>query len=481
MVLKQQLNQKQVQKLVLAPALQQAIKMLPLTNLEIIEVIDHEMSENPMLEIKEESEKEEREIQGDKKEKDSESHENDDFFDSEDDKEFEAMYEQYFDNRFNSYSLEKKEAPDYENFVSKAPSLWERLAWQANMTFFDEKEKETAEYIIGNIDEDGYLVTSLEDVSRSVKAPLDKVEKVRKKIMNFDPIGIGSLSLKEALLVQLDYLEIENPDLRKIINDHLDLLEESRYVELSKALDINLSKVKELIEDIKRLNPKPGRKYFQERTQYIVPDIIVEKADDKYTIKVNNEGIPSLKISKFYRKLISKASKDNPETYEFLKAKLKKAFWFLRSLDQRNNTIYKVAEFILDKQKDFIEKGLDYIKPLTLIELAQEIGVHESTVGRVVANKHMMTPRGVFPLKYFFHKALAGNSGEEVSTLRIKERLKKLIENEDGESPLSDVEISDVLAKENFNIARRTVAKYRKQLKIPPSHIRKRKYLMEES
>jgi RNA polymerase sigma-54 factor len=481
MALKQQLNQKQVQKMVLAPALQQAIKMLPLTNLEIIEVIDHELCENPMLEIKEETEKEEEKTQRDKKEKDSESSKDEEFFDSEDDKEFEAMYEQYFDNRFNSFSLEKKEAPDYENFVSKALSLWERLDWQANMTFFDEKEKEIAHYIIGNIDEDGYLATSLEDISHSIKAPLDKVEKVRKKIMNFDPIGVGSLSLKEALLAQLDYLEIDNPDLRKIINDHLDLLEESRYVELSRALNISLSKVKKLIEEIKKLNPKPGRKYIQERTQYIVPDVIVEKEDDKYTIKVNNEGIPSLKISKFYRKLISKASKDNPETYEFLKARLKKAFWFLRSLDQRNNTIYKVAEFILDKQKDFIEKGLDYIKPLTLMELAQEIGVHESTVGRVVANKHMMTPRGVFPLKYFFHKALSGNSGEEISTLRIKERMKKLVENEDWGSPLSDVEISDILAKEDFNIARRTVAKYRKQLKIPPSHIRKRKHLMEES
>ncbi|MFW6139901.1 MAG: RNA polymerase factor sigma-54 [Acidobacteriota bacterium] len=481
MVLKQQLNQKQVQRMALAPSLQQTIKMLPLTNLEIIEVIDHELSENPMLEIKEEAEKEEPELENEKKEQNSDSREENELFETEEDKEFEALYEQYFDNRFNSFSLERKETPDYESFVSKVPSLWDRLDWQSNMTFFDEKEKEIAHTIIGNIDEDGYLVTSLEDISHSVKAPLNKVEKVRKKIMNFDPIGAASLSLKEALLVQLDYLEINNSEIRKIINDHLDLLRESRYVELSKALDIPLSKVKELIAEIKKLNPKPGRKYVEEETQYIVPDIIVEKTDDEYFIKINNEGVPGLKISKFYRKLISRASKDNPETYEFLKAKLKKAFWFLRSLDQRNNTIYKVAEFIIDKQKDFIEKGLDYIKPLTLIELAQEIGVHESTVGRVVSNKHMMTPRGVFPLKYFFHKALSGNSGEEISTLRIKQRMKKLVENEDRKKPLSDVEISDILAKEDFNIARRTAAKYRKQLKIPPSHIRKRKYLMEES
>ncbi|MBD3413152.1 MAG: RNA polymerase factor sigma-54 [Candidatus Aminicenantes bacterium] len=480
MALKQQLNQKQVQKMVLAPALQQAIKLLPLTNLEIIEVIDAELSENPMLEKKEESVNEAQESQKEK-EKDSDSDEKDELMETDEDKEFEAMYEQYFDNRFNSFSLEKKETPDYENFVSKEPSLWERLDWQANMTFFDSKEKEIAEYIIGNIDEDGYLVTSLEDISDSVDASPDKVDKVRKKIMKFDPMGVGSLSLKEALLVQLDILKINKRNLRKIINDHLDLLEESRYEKLAKVLDIPLSQVKELMEEIKRLNPKPGRKYTQERTDYIVPDIIVEKQDDHYTIKVNSEGIPSLKINKFYRKLISRASKENPEAYEFLKTKLKKAFWFLRSLDQRNNTIHKVADFIVDKQKDFIEQGLDCIKPLTLIELADEIGVHESTVGRVVANKHMMTPRGVFPLKYFFHKALSGDSGEEVSTLRIKEKMKQLVDHEDKKNPLSDVEISDVLAKEDFNIARRTVAKYRKQLNIPPSHIRKRKYLMEET
>jgi len=467
MILKQQLSQKQVQKIVLSPALQQAIRLLPLTNLEIIEVIDTELSENPLLEIKEETEK--NEDQGIQKENQGEE------------KEFEELYEQYFDNRFSSFSMERREIPDYENFVSKALSLWERLDWQANMTFFDPKEKEIAQYIIGNIDEDGYLTTSPGDISNSMKVSVDKVEQVRKKIMKFDPVGVGSLSLKEALLVQLDYLETENANLRNIIENHLDLLEGSRYEELSKSLNISLSEIKEIIGEIKKLNPKPGRKYTQERTQYIVPDIIVEKTDDHYTIKVNNEGIPRIRISKYYRKLIARASKDNPEAYEFLKAKMKKAFWFLRSLDQRNNTIYKVADFIVNKQKDFIEKGLDYIKPLTLIELAQEIGVHESTVGRVVANKHMMTPRGIFPLKYFFHKALSGDYGEEISTLRIKKRMKKLIENEDRKNPLSDDEISSVLAKENFNIARRTVAKYRKQLAILPSHIRKRKYLMEES
>jgi RNA polymerase sigma-54 factor len=229
------------------------------------------------------------------------------------------------------------------------------------------------------------------------------------------------------------------------------------------------------------LDPAPGSKYSQERTSYVVPDIIIKKEDGEYKIILNDEGLPRLKINSFYKNLISQKSKDNKEARQFLNDKMKKAFWFLRSLDQRNKTIFKVAKYILERQEDFIDKGIDYIKPLTLIELAQELGVHESTVGRVVTNKYMMTPRGVFPLKYFFHKALSGDFGEEISSLRVKERLKKLVESEDQEHPLSDIEIEEILGRENFHIARRTVAKYRKQLKIDPSHIRKRKYWMEES
>jgi RNA polymerase sigma-54 factor len=196
---------------------------------------------------------------------------------------------------------------------------------------------------------------------------------------------------------------------------------------------------------------------------------------------LNNEGLPRLRINAYYKRLLAKASIDNPEAYRFMKDKMKKAFWFLRSLDQRDQTIYKVAKYIVDKQKDFIEKGIEFIKPLTLIELAQEIGVHESTVGRVVANKYMMTPRGVFSLKYFFHKSLTGDYGEEISSLRIKERIRKVVDNEDKGHPLSDIEIGNILERENLKVARRTVTKYRKQLEIPPSHIRKRRFKMEEA
>jgi len=495
MHLKLRLDQRQVQKLILAPALQQAIKLLPLTNLDLIEIIDTELSQNPMLELEEETlekkpeegtetgekektetEKEQRETPGDL--------EPEEIVESQtqiEDSEIESYFQEYFDDGFRSFFLEKKEGLSLENVVSKRSSLWDHLNWQANLTFFDEKEREIAQYIIGNINEDGYLMTSIEEIASTNKASVEKVNEVREKIKGFDPISVGSLELKEVLLTQLDYFQVKDEVTQTIVNHHLSLLEKSDYSQLAKVLGIPLSDVKYHIEIIKDLDPTPGRKYSQERTFYVVPDIIVTKEDNELKIVLNNEGLPRLRINSYYKKLLAQASKDNPDAYEFMKDKMKKAFWFLRSLDQRDQTIYKVAKYIVEKQKNFIEKGIEFIKPLTLVELAQEIGVHESTVGRVVANKYIMTPRGVFSLKYFFHKSLHGDYGEEISSLRIKERIKKLVNSEDKGDPLSDIEIGEILAKENLKIARRTVAKYRKQLRIPPSHIRKRKFKMEEA
>jgi RNA polymerase sigma-54 factor len=491
MVLKQQLHQKQVQKLILAPALQQAIKLLPLTNLELIEIIDAELSQNPMLEVEEEtaekkpeSEEEGADKEGGEKGKEVKKETEEDVLEDsqagDEDQEIEAYFQQYFDEGFRSLSYEKRESIALENIVSKGQSLWDHLNWQANLTFFDEKDKSISQYIIGNINEDGYLTTSFEEIARAMETTEEKVREVQDVIKKFDPVGVGSLSVREALLTQMEYFEIQDEITYKIISEHIHLLEKSDFSQIAKVMGISLEEVKPHIDVIKALNPTPGRKYSQEKTSYVVPDIIVTKEGDDLRINLNDEGLPRLRVNNFYKKLLTQASKENPEAYRYLKDKMKKAFWFLRSLDQRDRTIFKVARYIVDKQKDFLEKGMEYIKPLTLIELAQEIGVHESTVGRVVANKYIMTPRGVFSLKYFFHKSLSGDFGEEISSLRVKERIKKLVENEDRKNPLSDIEIEDILARENFRIARRTVAKYRKQLKIPPSHLRKRKYWVEE-
>jgi RNA polymerase sigma-54 factor len=490
-VLKQRLDQRQVQKLILAPALQQAIKLLPLTNLELIEVIDSELSQNPLLEEETPEKKvaEEEKKTGDREDS-AEGAETDTPDDSglpertdspvgSEDLEFESHFQEYFDDGFRPYFSEKREVPSLENVLSKSPSLWDHLNWQANLTFFGEADQELAQLVIGNINEDGYLTVTEEELARMAGVSLEKVREAREKIKAFDPVGVGSLDLKEALLAQMDNLKIDDEVTRQIVQHHLPLLEKSDYAQLAKVLGVPLQDIKTHIEVIKRLDPAPGRKYSQERTFYVVPDIVVTKEDNDLIVRLNDEGLPRLRINSYYRKLLARAAKENIEAYHFLKDKLKKALWFLRSLDQRDQTVYRVAKYIVDRQCDFFEKGIDYIKPLTLMEIAREIGVHESTVGRVVANKFMTTPWGVFPLKYFFHKSLTGDLGEEISSLKIKEKIKKLVENEDRSAPLSDIEIGDILAKNKLKIARRTVAKYRKQLKIPPSHIRKRKFIME--
>jgi RNA polymerase sigma-54 factor len=490
MVLKQRLDQRQVQKLILAPALQQAIKLLPLTNLELIEVIDAEMSQNPMLEEEtQETPAQEKEERADRSEgagsaetasaDEPESAEGQAETDVAADLEFESQFQEYFDDGFRPDFSERKEVPALENVLSKTPSLWDHLNWQANLTFFDPAERETANVVIGNINEDGYLTASEEELAKMAGVTLEEVQEVRKKIRMFDPVGAGSVDLKEALLAQMDYLRIDDEITRQIVQHHLSLLEKCDYAQLAKAVGIGLQDVRNHIEVIRQLEPAPGRKYSQEKTTYALPDIVVTKEDDELVVSLNDEGIPRLRINAYYRRLLAKAAKENIEAYQFLKDKLKKALWFLRSLDQRDQTVFKVARYIVDRQREFFEKGIDYIKPLTLMEIAREIGVHESTVGRVVANKFMTTPWGVFPLKYFFHKSLVGDFGEEISSLKIKEKIKRLVEAEDRSRPLSDIEIGDILAKNNLKIARRTVAKYRKQLKIAPSHIRKRKFAVE--
>ena len=493
MPLKQRLDQRQVQKLILAPALQQAIKLLPLTNLELIEVIDEELAQNPMMEIEDEARegaaKDSETVAAEEagvKNKDSlleglslESTEPKITGDTPEDN-FLAGFQDYLDEGFRPHFTESREAVSLENTISRAPSLWDNLNWQATLTFFTDEDRETAQFIIGNIDEDGYLTSTVEEIARLSQTTPEKVEAVRARIKTFEPVGCGSLDLREALLTQMDHHQVQDEMARKIVTQYLPLLERSDYAQLARVLGVPIGEIRQRIDLIKSLNPAPGRKYTEEKTSYVVPDIIVGKEGDEWTIVLNDEGMPRLRISAYYRQLLGKAAQGEPEAYRFLKDRLKKALWFMRCLDQRNQTIYKVARFIVDRQKEFFDKGIDFIRPLTLMEIAQDIGVHESTVGRVVANKFMMTPRGVFSLKYFFHKSLQGNYGEDVSSLKVKDKIRKLVESENRDNPLSDIEIGEILAREDLRIARRTVAKYRNQLQIEPSHIRKRKSIMEE-
>lgn len=480
--MKQRLDQKQVQKLVLAPALQQAIRLLQMTNLELQEVINQELEENPMLELEEDDSREANSSTsaGEEIRPEEEIIPAETAPDEFDEIIFAAGFQDYFDEDIPYSGQGDRERVPFENIVSRRPSLWDHLNWQASLTFFDPSELEIAEFIIGNLDDDGYLTIRPEEIATRLQRPLEKVEAVREKIKTFDPPGCASLSLSEALLAQMDSLNLQDEAARRIISDYLTYLQKADHQELARLLNLNLSELKLHLDLIKNLDPAPGHKYSEGRDVYVVPDIFVVKEDGEWKIYLNEEGLPRLRLNQYYSQLIQAGFRQDQETARFLKEKMKRALWFIRSLDQRNRTIYRVARYIVDRQKNFLEQGLDHIKPMTLLEVARELGLHESTIGRVVANKYMMTPLGLFPLKFFFHKSLSGAYGEEVSSIRIKERIKKLIENEDRNNPLSDDEIVDILSREKIVIARRTVAKYRGQLDIPPSHIRKKKFMMEE-
>ncbi|MFQ6082707.1 MAG: RNA polymerase factor sigma-54 [Candidatus Aminicenantia bacterium] len=506
MVIKQKLEQKQIQKLILTPALQQAIQLLPLTNLELIEVINLQLAQNPLLELEEEivvDQNKSKSATQPEKEESSETLKElrEKTIDSKIEKEVEStilkeesdtskediigeadLFYDYLDSGFSPhFTLEEKEFPSLENTASRSPSLWDHLNWQANLTFFNEEEKKIAQLIIGNINQDGYLEVSVEELAQMTgQKKKEEIEKVREVIKRFDPIGVGSINLQECLLTQMEQLKIEDKIAIEIVKKHLHLLETHNYKELAKILEISLPELKSHIEVIKNLDPTPGSKYLRETSDYIVPDILVEKEENVFKIILNNERVPRLKINSYYKKLLSQATKENSEIIKYLEGKFKSALWFLRSLEQRNQTILKVAQYIVNKQKDFLEKGIDWIKPLTLAEVAEAIKVHESTVSRVVANKYMLTPQGIFSLKYFFHKGITDLSGQEISCQKIKEKINTLIEKEEPHHPFSDAEIVEILAKSGIKVARRTVAKYRKLLKIPSSHIRKRNILMEE-
>jgi RNA polymerase sigma-54 factor len=479
--MKQKFDQKQVQKLALAPALQQAIRLLQLTNLELQEVINQELEENPLLELEDEAaaevpgETQAVEVAKSEDELASDGNRPDEF----DDIIFAAGFQDYFDEEIPYSRPGDQEKIPFENLVSKRPSLWDHLNWQASLTFFEPSEVAVAEFIIGNINEDGYLTLKPEEIAARLEESIEKVEAVREKIKMFDPPGCGSLTLTEALLAQMDSLNLQDEVARKIVSDYLSYLEKSDHQELARLLNLTFSELKLHVDLIKNLDPAPGRKYSEEKDIYVVPDIYVMKEEGEWKVYLNEEALPKLRLNRYYKQLTQAGLKEDQETTKFLKDKMKRALWFLRSLDQRNRTIYRVARYIVDRQQEFLEKGIDCLRPMTLLEVARELGLHESTIGRVVANKYMMTPLGLYPLKFFFHKSLSGTYGQEVSSIRIKERVRKLIENEDRQSPLSDDEIVDILSRENIQIARRTVAKYRGQLNIPPSHIRKKKFMME--
>lgn len=483
------------QKLILTPSLQQAIKLLPMSTLELADMLQQEITENPLLEEeRERSEAESSEASSEGSEETSTSEaaseaqtveeapkpepepepKSDDSLNEID---YEAFFSDYLDDGYRPRTnYEVPDLPPIENTLAATASLSDHLDWQVRMTSMDDKSREIGEAIIGNIDEHGYLQASMEELCDMGQYSQDEVSRALTIVQGFDPVGVGARDLKECLLLQIANLELGDTPLEAMVSDHLDHLQHHRFNEIAKAMKLPLDDVIHHCEIIRRLDPQPGSKFVNEKSHYVTPDVYVVKVDGKYEIVLNEDRLPQLRISSVYRRMLENKSEENQVTREYVKDKLRSALWLIKSVDQRQKTIYKVANSIVLQQQEFLEHGVEHLRPLVLRDVAIDIGMHESTVSRVVANKYIHTPQGVCAMKYFFHSGIASIGGDHVSSVTIKRRIKKIVEAENPKKPLSDSKIVKILEDEGLVLARRTIAKYREDLRIPPSNQRKNLY-----
>lgn len=477
------------QQLVITPQLQQAIKLLQLSRLELAELVQGELLENPVLE--EAVPEEEEEVPPDvAKEIETEevvdkSHEASPEVTAKEGefKEKEFDWENYI-STYNAPGAEMKsfsrgeDLPPLENTVAKSTTLTDHLEWQLHMASVSEHEEEIAVAIISTLDDNGYLTSPLEEIAEKNGFCLEEVEDALSLIQDFDPSGVGARDLKECLLLQTRFFGEDRSLLYALIQDYLHLLERKDYNALAKKMKISMEKVISLAHIIANMEPKPGRPFGGSSPQYITPDVYVQKVASEYVVVLNEEGLPRLHVSAFYQNLLSQSKNGLGDNVAkgYIEEKLKKAVWLIKSIHQRQRTLYRVAKSIVETQRDFLEKGAGHLKPMILKDVADKIGVHESTVSRATSNKYMHTPQGLFELKFFFNGRVSQMDGVDIASETVKEKIKRLVQNENARKPLSDKNIADLLKSANINVARRTVAKYREMLGILPSSRRRQLY-----
>jgi RNA polymerase sigma-54 factor len=473
MSIQQKLHAKLVQKLILTPSLQQAIKLLPMSTLELADMLTQEVVENPMLEEvpTEELQQPEPSTQS---EPEPEVPPRTETRDTWDDNDYQYFFGDYLDDGYRPRGMhEVKELPPIENTLSTTSSLSDHLEWQLSVKSDDPVFREIGDAIIGNLNDDGYLVASVDEIAHMGGWDLEAVENALTQLQQFDPVGVAARDLRECLTLQLHHLGLQGTPTERIVIEHLRLLQNHQLPELSRRLGLPMDELKEHVEIIRHLDPKPGSRFNPTPSQYVIPDVYVVKVEGAYVAMLNEEGLPQLRISPVYRRLLDKNGGSSDETRAYVKEKFRSALWLIKSVDQRQKTIHKVATSIINFQSEFLDHGIEHLRPLVLRDVANDIGMHESTVSRVVNNKYMHTPQGVYEMKFFFHSGISSSFGESVSSVTIKQRIKKIIEGEDARKPLSDSKIVSILQKEGLILARRTIAKYREELKISTSNQRK--------
>jgi len=468
MELKHTLQLTQKPTLIMTQRLQQALKLLQVPTLELQQILKQELLQNPLLE---EVEEQEENLEAPSSEEETNTAEEPEPQDTEEQLEWAEYYQEGYDASLGRHD-NSTDLP--ERVPVTVPTLHEHLQSQLRMATHDPDLTEIGEFLIGSMDDRGFLAITVEEVSSLIGKPAEKVEEAVKLVQSFEPPGIGARDLRECLLIQLERNEMADSLPARVVGDHFDSLKDRKFAEIAKKMHVPITQVQAAGDVISRLNPSPGLLISHEEPRYVVPDLVVEKVEDKYVVFLNDRHIPRLRINPSYRDMLRGERSRKDKTREYIVGKLNSAKWLIQTIEQRRKTMVKVMKCIVDSQEEFFERGIAFLKPLTLQQVANQIGMHESTVSRVTNNKYVQTPRGVFELKFFFSSKLQTDAGEEMSAKSAKDIIAVLVEEEDRSDPLSDQKIADILRDRGLRIARRTVAKYREQLKLLPARYRKR-------
>lgn len=467
-------TQQQRLQMVLAPQLRQSLHLLQVPILELQSLLQQEIQQNPALEEKLEA-KDPIEVEP------GTDTQTEDLKELDFKEEFEVLAQ--LDDEWRDYFQQNQVIRPYSNdedakrefflnSLSQSESLQEHLLAQLPLAGLNEEELKIGEMLIGSINDDGYLTCTLGELAETTGHELHEIEDVLSIVQEFDPIGVGARDLPECLMLQLARIGMEESPAAEVIQHHLDELGARKYPQIAREIKLTVEEVQKIAHFIATLEPRPGRMFSSEQATYILPEVIVQKVNDEYVVIVNDDQIPHLRISRHYRKLM-----ENPETTkevkQYIREKIQAGTFLIKSINQRQQTIYRIASEIVKVQQDFLENGVTHLKPLTMAEVANVLSVHETTVSRAIANKYMQTPRGTFEIKYFFTPGYTTSDGNEISNKTIKDAITQMVSNENPSKPLSDQAMVKQLKEQGIKVARRTIAKYRESLHILPSHLRK--------